>query len=52
MRHANLCLASAALNTVGDYRFLGIMPVRILYEASHRIGRITTRELKRAGLSP
>jgi len=40
------CMASAGLKTVGDYRLLGILPLRALYEASDRIGRAAfgTRE--------
>jgi organic radical activating enzyme len=34
------CLASAAINTVGAYRVLGIMPLRTLYEVSDRIGQV------------
>ncbi|MCI0655740.1 MAG: hypothetical protein L0170_01550, partial [Acidobacteria bacterium] len=33
------CMASAGLSTVGDYRILGVLPVRSLYEASYRVGR-------------
>jgi sulfatase maturation enzyme AslB (radical SAM superfamily) len=33
------CMASAGLSHVGDYRILGLLPVRSLYEASHWIGK-------------
>ncbi|MCI0407035.1 MAG: radical SAM protein, partial [Acidobacteria bacterium] len=42
------CMASAGLSHVGDYRILGVLPVRSLYEASYRIGKAsrgTARDL-------
>jgi MoaA/NifB/PqqE/SkfB family radical SAM enzyme len=37
------CMASAMLETVGAYRVLGVMPLRTVYEASDRIGRVAGR---------
>jgi MoaA/NifB/PqqE/SkfB family radical SAM enzyme len=37
------CLASAGMKSLGDYRVLGIMPLRTVYETSDRIGRIARR---------
>lgn len=37
------CLASAGMKSVGDYRVLGIMPLRTVYEVSDRIGRFARR---------
>jgi MoaA/NifB/PqqE/SkfB family radical SAM enzyme len=34
------CFASAGLHTIGSHRILGILPVRTLYQASERIGRM------------
>lgn len=34
------CMASAGMKTVGDYRVLGVMPLRAVYETSDRIGRL------------
>jgi len=36
-------MGSAALRFVGKYRLLGIVPVRSIYEASARIGRVAMR---------
>jgi len=36
------CFASAGLKTIGGHRVLGVMPVRSLYEASARIGRVAS----------
>src|SRR5438105_9335029 len=33
------CIASAGLNAVGDYRFLGILPLRSVYQLSDKIGK-------------
>ena len=33
------CMASAGLQALGDYRLLGVLPMRTLYEISDRIGR-------------
>ncbi|MGH9867416.1 MAG: radical SAM protein [Candidatus Polarisedimenticolia bacterium] len=41
------CMASAGIHNVGSYRVLGILPVRALYEASDRIGR-----MRRPGMRP
>jgi len=37
------CMASAGLSKVGEYRILGLLPVRSLYEASYRIGQVSGR---------
>lgn len=37
------CIASAGLNAVADYRLLGILPLRSLYNASDAIGKTTAR---------
>jgi MoaA/NifB/PqqE/SkfB family radical SAM enzyme len=44
------CLASAGLKSIGARRVLGIVPVRTLYEASDRIGRLARR--RREGAAP
>ena len=33
------CIASAGLKAVGDYRLLGFVPLRALYDASGAVGR-------------
>lgn len=33
------CMASAGLKAVGDYRLFGFVPVRLIYEASDRLGK-------------
>lgn len=35
------CMASAGLNAVGDYRLLGFLPVRSLFNVSDQIGKMT-----------
>src|SRR5688572_30384019 len=37
------CMASAGLHNLGSHRVLGILPVRSIYEASDRIGRMSRR---------
>jgi organic radical activating enzyme len=37
------CFASAGLKAVGDYRLLGLFPVRALYEASDAIGKMNAK---------
>ena len=37
------CLASAGLKVVGDYRIMGVLPVRAIYRASDAIGRRSAR---------
>ena len=37
------CMASAGMNTVGEHRLLGILPLRAVYEASDRIGQLARR---------
>jgi sulfatase maturation enzyme AslB (radical SAM superfamily) len=37
------CFASAGLKAVGDYRLLGLVPGRALYNASDAIGKMTAR---------
>jgi hypothetical protein len=39
------CMASAGLNAVGNYRLLGLLPLRSIYNASDRIGRTAARML-------
>lgn len=34
------CIASAGLNAVADYRLFGALPLRTLYEASDKIGKL------------
>lgn len=41
------CIASAGLKAVGDYRLLGFVPLRSLYNASAAVGRAAGR-LRRA----
>lgn len=42
------CMASAGLKAVGEYRVLGFVPVKSIYNASHAIGRTTSKLLKTA----
>ncbi|HEX8557054.1 MAG TPA: radical SAM protein [Pyrinomonadaceae bacterium] len=42
------CIASAGLKAVGDYRLLGFVPVRSLYEASDAVGRAAARVFRGA----
>jgi hypothetical protein len=37
------CMASAGLKAVGDYRLLGVVPLRSLYNASDAVGRTAAR---------
>ncbi len=37
------CIASAGLKAVGDYRLMGFVPLRSLYEASDAVGRAAAR---------
>ena len=37
------CIASAGLKAVGDYRLLGLVPLRSLYNASDAVGRTAAR---------
>ncbi len=39
------CMASAGMKIVGEHRVLGVMPLRTLYEASDRIGKVSQRRL-------
>ena len=39
------CMASAGLNAVGDYRLLGYVPLRSIYNVSDRIGKTVNRIL-------
>jgi len=41
------CFASAGLKAAGDYRLLGIVPVRVLYNAADAVGKTTARMLGR-----
>ena len=41
------CLASAGLKAVGDYRLLGVLPVRAIYDASEAVGKQTAKILGR-----
>ena len=36
-------MASVAMKALGDYRLLGILPVRALYEISDRIGKTSIK---------
>lgn len=38
------CIASAGLNAVGDYRLLGLLPVRKIYQLSDKIGKLRSQE--------
>lgn len=40
------CIASAGLKAVGDYRLLGFVPLRSIYNASNAIGKTTSKLLK------
>jgi sulfatase maturation enzyme AslB (radical SAM superfamily) len=42
------CMASAGLKAVGDYRLLGVLPVRAIYDASDIIGKRTAKILGKA----
>ncbi len=42
------CIASAGMKAVGDYRLLGFVPLRSLYEASDAVGRAANRFFKGA----
>src|ERR1700752_2491306 len=42
------CIASAGLKAVGDYRLLGLLPIRTLYEASDVLGKMTAKTLGRS----
>lgn len=42
------CMASAGLKAVGEYRVLGFVPVKSIYNASQAIGRTTSKLLKTA----
>ena len=44
------CMASAGLKAVGDYRLLGLVRLRSLYEASAAVGQATARLLGRHAL--
>ncbi|MEW6731283.1 MAG: radical SAM protein [Acidobacteriota bacterium] len=37
------CMASAGLKAIGEYRILGVWPVKTLYQISERIGKMATR---------
>jgi hypothetical protein len=37
------CIASAGLKAVGDYRLLGFVPLKSLYNASDAVGRAVNR---------
>ncbi|MFQ5768806.1 MAG: radical SAM protein, partial [Acidobacteriota bacterium] len=37
------CMASAGLKALADYRLLGALPLRTLYEGSDRIGKLLAR---------
>jgi sulfatase maturation enzyme AslB (radical SAM superfamily) len=37
------CIASAGLNAVGNYRLLGLLPVRTLYQLSDKIGKMRSQ---------
>ena len=37
------CMASAGLKAVGDHRLLGVVPLRVLYNASDAIGKATAK---------
>lgn len=37
------CIASAGLNAVGDYRLLGLLPLRSIYQLSDNIGKRVAR---------
>lgn len=41
------CIASAGLKAVGDHRLLGLLPLRMLYEASDALGKRTAKTLGR-----
>jgi hypothetical protein len=45
------CIASAGLKGVADGRFLGLFPVRAIYEASDAIGKRTARIMGRSDFS-
>lgn len=40
------CIASAGLKAVGDYRLLGLVPLRSVYEASDAVGRTAAKLLR------
>lgn len=42
------CMASAGLKAVGDHQLLGVVPLRLLFNASDRIGKTTARLTGRA----
>ncbi len=45
------CMASAGMHNIGEYRFMGLLPVRTLYEVSDRIGKAAQRvSLRRPSL--
>jgi hypothetical protein len=37
------CMASGGLNAIGDYKVLNLIPVRTIYNASDRIGKLIVR---------
>ncbi|MCS6806330.1 MAG: radical SAM protein [Acidobacteriota bacterium] len=39
------CIASAGLNSVGNYRLLGMLPIRTIYKASDYVGKTASRLL-------
>ena len=40
------CIASAGLNAVGEYRLLGFIPLKSIYNTSDRIGKMVSRTLR------
>ena len=43
--HAVRCIASAGLKAVSDYRLLGFVPLKSLYDASDAVGKRVGRLL-------
>ena len=42
------CMASAGLNAVGDYRLLGFVPLRSIYNVSDRIGKTANKIFRKS----
>src|SRR5215510_3093805 len=43
------CIASAGLKAIGEYRLLGLLPVKSIYQASDHIGKTVTKIINRRG---
>lgn len=42
------CIASAGLNAIGDYRLMGILPLRKIFNLSEQVGKTANRLLSKA----